>query len=169
MLTRGTPRVSVRTCTQGYPRCSPARLAVFSLDLPLAPLTRGGLAGLGSIPGHGQFGVEHLVEELGSFAGSPDVHLGKLMRGEPELDVAIALELGAHVGDLLGVAAVEPAGDAEHGGHLLDASLVACGELAEVGVFLLGIGAAMVAGDVGDQFELARLESLPGGCARIRW
>ena len=79
--------------------------------------------------------------------------------------LALLAQLDRHVADLLRVAAIQSAGHAQDGRHLPHALLIACRELAKVGVLPLGIGAAMVAGHVGDQLQLVAAESLPAGCS----
>ena len=63
---------------------------------------------------------------------------------------------------------VEPTGDAEDGGHLPHALLIAGRKRLKVGVLALGIGAAMVAGHVGDQLELVRRKALQHSPS-LRW
>ena len=71
---------------------------------------------------------------------------------------------GAERGDLLRVAAIKAAGKPQHGGQMADPLLVLGRKPAEIVVLLFRFFAAMVAGHVGDQFQLVRLESRAAGC-----
>ena len=110
-------------------------------------------------PLDGELRVEHLLEHARAAAAGPQVDFGVLVGVDGQLDLPRRAG-DLHRADDLVVAAIEPAGDAQHGGHLADAQPIVVVEAAEVVVLVLRLDAAMVAGDVGDDLQLLRPERL---------
>ena len=108
--------------------------------------------------------VEDLLEEAAVLADGFQLEVHGVAREHLQGDLAAAAADGAV--DLLdagGVGAVEGVGYAQQGGELADGALLPGLERGELRVARLGRRAPVVAGDVGDDLDLALVEGVEDG------